>query len=874
MPFDESTTAELILPLTADVAPLSLVGGKARALMQLSRAGLPVPSGFCIATVAYQAVLEDAGLRALLEAHGTEEARATELYTRIVEAAVPEPIETAIRSAYAALGSGEHGRGIPVAVRSSATAEDLPELSFAGQQDSFLNVIGADAVLAAVRRCWASLYAETAIGYRLHMGVAEIPSMAVVVQRLVDAQTAGVLFTADPTSGDRGKLIVNGSWGLGESVVSGTVAADAWVLDRASRRPVQHVPGTKAERVVPLPGGGTESEPAPESQRQAPCLTDGELVRLAGLGLDAESLLCGPQDVEWALADGRFWLLQSRPITGLPPPPAETRWEPPAGVGRLMRRQVVENMPSPLSPLFESLYLTDVLDRGLDELFAEMNLPMRIGDFIHTPMFVTVNGYGYNRYDLKPGWHWLAMLPKILWFYVTGLPRLVRTIEERWALVVTEYAAVIDRWRAVPVATASDGELYRGVRELAVADARYWGYITMMVGAAKITEMGLAGFLKSRFVRAVEPSAAYLRGYPSRTRTAQEELEALAREVASDRQLHALVAGSTPETLLTTLARIPEGRRIAERLSAHLVTYGDQVFDLDFVEPTLAERPEIVLAGFAALVANPPLPGRREEMAVAREVLVEETAASLGPIRRRLFRMLLRWAQRFAPYREEALFYMGAGWTVLRRLALALGERLVAAGALAAADDLFFLSGQEIEAACAAGAVGDHPVDLSARAAERRALREARKRLHPPARVPEDLRFRIGPFDITRFFETFETQRRNRNDSDTLAGFAVSPGRVTAPASVVKSREDFAAMRPNSVLVCPTTTPAWTPLFAQAVGLVTDIGSVLAHGSIVAREYGIPAVLGTGNATERIRDGAVITVDGDAGEVLLATGGS
>ncbi|MGD8833147.1 MAG: PEP-utilizing enzyme, partial [Pseudomonadales bacterium] len=125
-----------------------------------------------------------------------------------------------------------------------------------------------------------------------------------------------------------------------------------------------------------------------------------------------------------------------------------------------------------------------------------------------------------------------------------------------------------------------------------------------------------------------------------------------------------------------------------------------------------------------------------------------------------------------------------------------------------------------------------------------------------------------------RFFETFETQRRNRNDSDTLAGFAVSPGRVTAPASVVKSREDFAAMRPNTVLVCPTTTPAWTPLFAQAAGLVTDIGSVLAHGSIVAREYGIPAVLGTGNATERIRDGAVITVDGDAGEVLLATGGS
>jgi rifampicin phosphotransferase len=247
---------------------------------------------------------------------------------------------------------------------------------------------------------------------------------------------------------------------------------------------------------------------------------------------------------------------------------------------------------------------------------------------------------------------------------------------------------------------------------------------------------------------------------------------------------------------------------------------------------------------------------------------VEETVRSFDPLRRKLFRVLLGWAQRFGPDREQALFYMGAGWPTLQTLALELGRRLVESGSLLAEEDIFFLDTSEIEAAIAARRAGEARPGLARLARERRELREARKRLHPPPVVPPGHKVRLGPIDMS----AWETQRRNEPVGAILQGFAVSPGRVSAPASVIRSPEDFSRMEPGTVLVCPTTTPAWTPLFSQARGLVTDVGGILAHGSIVAREYGIPAVLGTGIATTRIRSGQTILVDGDAGTVTLLDG--
>ena len=318
-----------------------------------------------------------------------------------------------------------------------------------------------------------------------------------------------------------------------------------------------------------------------------------------------------------------------------------------------------------------------------------------------------------------------------------------------------------------------------------------------------------------------------------------------------------------PEALEVT----PAGQAWLDAFARYLDRYGHQIYNLDFAVPTQADDPLPVLLSLKAMVQQPGHDScaRQRAIVAERDTITEETARSLDPLRRKAFRILLGWAQRFGPDREQALFYMGAGWPILRRMALELGNRLVEDGSLFAADDVFYLETFEIREGILARDSGYANPKLADLARERRELREARKRLHPPPVVPQDYKVRMGPFDMS----AFETQRRNVPDGTTLRGFAVSPGQVSAPASVIRSPADFSRMEPGTILVCPTTTPAWTPLFSQARGLVTDVGGVLAHGSIVAREYGIPAVLGTGVATRRIKSGQRISVDGDAGTVTL-----
>jgi pyruvate,water dikinase len=253
-------------------------------------------------------------------------------------------------------------------------------------------------------------------------------------------------------------------------------------------------------------------------------------------------------------------------------------------------------------------------------------------------------------------------------------------------------------------------------------------------------------------------------------------------------------------------------------------------------------------------------------MAKERDALVAQTTQALNPLTRPLFQWVWKWTKQYAPYREHVMFYMGAAWPTVRQLAHTLGQRLTEAGTLAQPDDIYYLDSSEIEVAIEARANGESLPGFAQLSQERRDLREARKQLAPPAKVPERASLKIGPIDISMFDPT-------PTDAETsgpvLHGYAVSTGSVTAPASVIHSTEDFDQMQPGTILVCTTTTPAWTPLFSQAVGLVTDVGGALAHGSIVAREYGIPAVMGTGVATERIRSGMMLAIDGDKGTVKL-----
>lgn len=855
----------LVLPLSAPEASLASVGGKGHALARLVAAGLPVPDGFFLTTDAYRAFIASNGLEAEIQSLAREaeagniEERAARIRA-LFEVPIPTDVFAAVSRAYREL------RDEPaVAVRSSATAEDLPELSFAGQQDTILNVRGVRAVLSAVRRCWMSLWTARALAYRLRMGVDHGDvAMGVIVQRLIPAEASGILFTANPSTGARDELIVNASFGLGDAVVGGEVDPDTYVLARNDLAAKSVEIGGKAVMSVTTDAEGTELAPVPEAERRRAALSADLQAALGRLAVRAETLFDGtPQDVEWAVADGRCWLLQSRPITRLPPPPLEdVRWEAPAPGAKLIRRQVVENMPGPLTPLFEELYLGHGLERAVDAWLLELGAPLRIEDVIERPLFLTVNGFAYGRVDYRIGRELLRRIPRLLWWYVTSLRRLLTGIVPRWRdQGLPSYRATIDRWRSVDVAAADDAVLLAGLRELAVADARYWFDVSVVMGAAKVTDELLRRFLASRWVPGRLTSAVFLCGFPSRTADAQAALAHLALRIArSGLRDQALVTPA--DRLREVLGATPEGRSLCDDLDGYLETFGHQIYTLDFGEPTQVDDPLPVVSSLKTLVALDAQGGRPRQTVLAadRQRAVRETAAALGPVRRWLFRRLLAIAQRYAPHREEALFHLGAGWPTLRRLALELGRRRVAAGTLADPDDVFYLQTAELERTV------DRPApELREAASARRALREARKRLHPPGMIPETSRFTLGILD----FSAWETQKRNAPDVSILEGFAVSPGRVTGAASVIRSPADFGAMAPGTILVCPTTTPAWTPLFAQATGLVTDIGGVLAHGSIVAREYGIPAVMGTGNGTQRIGDGQQIAVDGDAGTVTL-----
>ena len=846
-------------------------GGKGANLGELITAGLDVPPGFCVTTAAYRRAVVEAGLAGAIDEaiRGVQNAdpNSTEVASARIAALfedlpLPDDLAEAILTAYRALGE-------PLAVvRSSATAEDLPGASFAGQQATSLNVRGPDALLGAVRHCWASLWSARAIAYRQRQGFPhDRVAVAVVVQQLVPAEVAGVLFTANPVTGARDEMVVNAAYGLGEAVVGGLTTPDSFTLDRDTLAVRERQTGRQDVETVLVERGTTE-RPLDQDRSLRPALDDAQLARLGEVGLRIERHFGSPQDVEWARADGHFWVLQARPITNLPPVPlGDVSWEPPFPGSAWWRRQVVENLPEPLSPLFEELYLREGLELSIDAVMAFFGMTyLRIEDFMDRPIFTTVNGYAYLRADYKLGW--------------IGVPKMLRVLIDEFRVLfgretsaywreraLPSYLNTVERWKGLDPSTTPDELLLAGVRELAVEDARYWFACALMIARAKITDGLLGRFLTMAAPRRALTSGMFLHGFPSPTVDAETELEVLAGRVRDSEELRTLVIATSAADLPEALEGTPTGRDWLADFARYLDRYGHQIYNLDFVAPTQADDPLPVLLSLKAMAQRSGHDPRSRQRAIAaeRDARVVETARSFDPLRRVLFRSLLGWAQRFGPEREQALFYMGAGWPTLRRLVLELGGRLVESGSLLEADDVFFLQPPEIETAITARVTGQRRSDLASLARERRERREARKRLHPPPVVPPGHKLRLGPFDMS----AWETQRHNEPTGATLRGFAVSPGRVTAPASVIHSPGDFSKMEPGTILVCPTTTPAWTPLFSQARGLVTDVGGVLAHGSIVAREFSIPAVLGTGEASQRISHGQPITVDGDRGLVLL-----
>src|SRR5829696_2768620 len=471
---------------------IALAGGKGANLGELSRAELPVPPGFCVTTAAYRRTvagpdlpeaIDDALQNLRVEDPASAEVASARIAALFEDLPLPEDLTGAIVDAYRVLGEPS------VAVRSSATTEDLPGASFAGQQATSLNVRGEEELLEAVRRCWASLWSARAIAYRQRQGFRhDRAAVAVVVQRLVPAEVSGILFTANPVSGARGEIVINAALGLGEAVVGGLTTPDAFTLDRTTLEVRERQIGRQEVETVLTERGTTERSLDPGRAAQ-PTLDDAQLTRLGEVGLRIERHFGGPQDIEWAYAEGHFWVLQARPITNLPPAPlGDVRWEPPFPGSVWWRRQVVENLPEPLSPLFDELYLRDGLEASIDDLMAYFGMDyLRVEDFIDRPMFATVNGYAYLRADYKLRW---STVPPILRATFDEF-RMMFGDEMRayWReQALPAYLDRIEQWKSVDPASAPDELLLAGVRELAIEGGRYWFACALMIARAKITD--------------------------------------------------------------------------------------------------------------------------------------------------------------------------------------------------------------------------------------------------------------------------------------------------------------------------------------------------------------------------------------------------
>ena len=850
-----------ILPFDTKDAALEVVGGKGRSLSEMTNAGLPVPGGFHITTAAYRKFVADNNLqqRILEEAgkSGQESVAAENIAKLFAETEMSEQQKQDIQAAYATLGSSP-----AVAVRSSANAEDLPDMSFAGQQDTYLNIIGAEELVAAVRDCWASLWTPRAISYRGRMGIEhDQVAMGVVVQIMVASDVSGILFTVNPATGERSEMIANASYGLGEAIVSGQITPDTYIFDREKRAVKDTMIGTKEQMIVSDGEGGVIMQEVSRSKRAQSSLPEKNILALADLAVQCEQHFSDmPQDIEWAVKDDTLYLLQSRPITNLPPQPLkDLKWEPPAPGVTLLRRQIVENMPDPLSPLFEELYLDVGLQQGMNRSLARMDAPHTIEDMTNGNVHLTVNGYAYQRRDFKAV---EGVDPKIMGeFHVRGQvewwTKLVQLWREDW---LPDYKAMMADYASVDVTKASDSELLEGIKALANEDAYYWEESSKVFATAKVTDEQLQGFLKKAAPDHNYTSGMFLSGFNSRTMQAQMDIWEMSKLIQADPALVDMVYTTSAAKLLAALYKHPNAKPVVDAIDRYNETYGHQIYSLDFAEPTASEDPTPVMVALKSQVQDTDYDPRDHHAVVA-----EKRKAAMRGIRTVLtedqmcqFRWHLWKARHFYPHREEVVFWLGGAWPILRKMATELGQRMVDAGSFEQAEDLYFLRTDNIEKAIAARAENRALPTLGQLAADERELREARKRIHPPGAIP-----------IEDHANGAATQKLNAPDSNTMSGFAVSPGRIEGEVSVILSPADFDKMKPNTILVCPMTTPAWTQLFSHATALVTDIGSILAHGSIVAREFGIPAVLGLGNVTQRLKSGQRILVDGDAGTVEI-----
>ena len=887
------------LPLNTSDSDLVSVGGKGQNLALLARAGFPVPDGFIIVTSAYEAFMAHADLtgRMAPEADAVDPgdqvalaALSDKLRDSFKVAGMPAELEADICSAYADLGRPA------VAVRSSATAEDLPGMSFAGQQDTVLNVVDEDSLLRAVTECWSSLWTARAIAYRARNRIDNsTASLAVVVQRMVPSETSGVLFTANPLTGKRSETVIDATFGLGEALVSGHVEPDQYVVDSNSRHILQKDLGAKAKVLRGQSGGGLSTEQADRSLEQA--LSDEQIVQLTEIGQRAATLYEDPQDIEWAYAGGKLFLLQSRPITSLFP-------VPPSGADADLKVYVslgaIQGIMGPFTPL--GMDMLRGLFAGIAKVFS-LDASLYDQPLIHSVAdrpWIHVTGALRNPLGrllfrralplVEPGAALairdLTSDPELrhsklsFSFLRIAIPFIFRML----TLVVRAFLNPIESAQYVRAASedhVADFEARsRRARTLSERlDLCEWlcynsafprllplfippvvaGYASLQVLNRIAAKLALTDTEISPHV-----ALELTRGLPNNVTTEMDlELWDVAVRIREDVAAVSSFAASDDSTLAHQYKERILPAAAQDALERFLKRFGMRgLAELDFGQPRWREKPEPVfnaLHSFISITDEDFTPDRqflrgKQDAAQAQERLeASADRAWAAPLGGRLVRLLAKRVRSLAGFRESPKFTIIRLFGIARSALLESGHELTDSGILERADDLFYLTMRELRT-LALGAPGNWKKLVRARR-----LAEANELRRKP--IP-----RLLLSDGTAFYAGITPVAGD--DESILVGSGVSPGLVEGTVRVVHSPLE-AELEPGDILVCPGTDPAWTPLFLTAGGLVMEVGGMMTHGSVVAREYGIPAVAGVDRATERLETGRKIRVDGSSGSIEI-----
>ncbi|MBC1906189.1 phosphoenolpyruvate synthase [Listeria booriae] len=846
----------------------ALVGGKGANLGECAKiSGVQVPTGFCLTTEAYQkAVSENEILQALLHQLSAQKITNQDQISKIgqsirvliEEIEIPREIEAEITDHLAKIGSEQ-----AYAIRSSATAEDLPTASFAGQHDTYLNIIGKTEILKHIKKCWASLFTDRAIIYRIQNNFAHTDvQLSVVIQQMVFPSASGILFTADPITGNRKTLSIDASFGLGEALVSGLVSADVYKVQENTI--IEKKIATKKLAIYSIKTGGTETKSLPADQQTNQTITDHQILQLEQLGRSIEAYFGKPQDIEWCLADDQFYIVQSRPITTLFPVPKEADKE--NHVYLSVGHQ--QMMTDPIKPLGLAFYL---LITPAPMRIAGGRLFVDITPNLAAPASreILINGIGQSDPLMKDAIETIVAREGFIETNTTEEARPIPTPsadkpienipEIATNLIANNEASLAKLKKTIQTKSGS------AVFDLILEDIPEFKRVLFNADNLRVllSAMNAATWLNEKMQEWLGETnvADTLSQSVDNNITAEMGLELLdvADAIRPYPEVITFLQNTKDPNFLEKLGDIQGGEAARDAITTYLDKYGMRCAgEIDISRTRWSEDPTILIPMILSNIKNFQPNASHQKFEQARQEALQKEQDLLarlknlpdGEQKAAKTKEVITVLRNLTGYREYPKYGMINRYFVYKQALLKEAAQLVQAEIIKEPEDIFYLNFEELHEV-----VRTEQLDYTI-ITTRKADYNQFDKLTPPRVLTSDGEIITGKY------------KRENLPSDAIIGLPVSSGTIEGRARVILNMAD-ANLEEGDILITPFTDPSWTPLFVSIKGLVTEVGGLMTHGAVIAREYGLPAVIGVENATTRIQDGDRIRVNGTEGYIEI-----